>query len=98
MSKRLYKIIEIIGVLIIFLIIYRLFPFVNIILKYIFKIIMPFLIAFSIAFIFEPFIVFLEKKKINRKIAIGFIVGLFKYLKNIIKIKATMDTGGKSWT
>ena len=77
MSKRLYKIIEIIGVLIIFLIIYRLFPFVNIILKYIFKIIMPFLIAFSIAFIFEPFIVFLEKKKINRKIAIGFIVGLF---------------------
>lgn len=64
MSKRLYKIIEIIGVLIIFLIIYRLFPFVNIILKYIFKIIMPFLIAFSIAFIFEPFIVFLEKKKI----------------------------------
>ena len=28
---------------------------------------MPFLIAFSIAFIFEPFIVFLEKKKINRK-------------------------------
>ena len=40
MSKRLYKIIEIIGVLIIFLIIYRLFPFVNIILKYIFKIIL----------------------------------------------------------
>ena len=77
MSKRLYKIIEIIGILIIFLIIYHLFPFVNIILKYIFKIIMPFLIAFSIAFIFEPFIVFLEKKKINRKIAIGFIVGLF---------------------
>lgn len=63
MSKRLYKIIEIIGVLIIFLIIYRLFPFVNIILKYIFKIIMPFLIVFSIAFIFESIYCFFREEK-----------------------------------
>ena len=91
MSKRLYKIIEIIGILIIFLIIYHLFPFVNIILKYIFKIIMPFLIAFSIAFIFEPFIVFLEKKKINRKIAIGFIVGSFMLILYLLIYYTTLN-------
>ena len=75
--QRIYKILEIIGILIIFLIVYRLFPFLHVVLTYLFKILMPFLVAFAIAFIFEPFILYLEKRKIQRKIAIAFITIFF---------------------
>lgn len=77
MTRRLYKILEIIGILIIFLIAYKLFPFIKLFLDFISKIIMPFFLGFIIAFIFEPFIMFLENKKINRKFAIVILVFIF---------------------
>ena len=77
MSKRLYKIIEIIGFLIIFLIGFKVFPYIKNIFLLLFKISLPFLISFVIAFSFEPLIARLELKKINRKVTIFVIVVLF---------------------
>lgn len=72
--KKLYKILEIIGILVIILIGYYIFPFVRNIIGLIMKIILPFIIGFAIAFIFEPIIEKLEAKKMNRKVAIALIV------------------------
>ncbi len=88
MPKKLFKILEVIGVLVIILIGFVLFPKISIILKVIYKILLPFVIAFLVAFLLEPVIEFLEKKHIKRKIAIYIIViffmiiffVLFKYL------------------
>ncbi len=70
MPKKIYKLLEIIGILLIVLLGYHIFPFVKNIFKLVIKIILPFLIAFSIAFIIEPIIEKLETKKMNRKLAI----------------------------
>ncbi len=81
MPKKLYKLLEIIGILVIALIGYYVFPFIKNIFGLIMKIALPFIIAFSIAFIFEPIIEKLEAKKMNRKIAIALImfiiIGIF---------------------
>ena len=74
MPKKLYKILEIIGILVIIFIGYYIFPFIRSIVGLIMKIILPFIIAFAIAFIFEPIIEKLEAKKMNRKVAIALIL------------------------
>ncbi len=77
MPKRIYKIVEIIGMLIIAFVTFKVFPYIKEIFSFIFKIIIPFVVAFSIAFIFEPLIKKLEEKKINRKFTIIVISGVF---------------------
>lgn len=74
MPKKIYKILEIIGILVIVLLCYYVFPFAKDIIRLLMKVILPFIIAFSIAFTFEPLIEKLEKKKMNRKLAIALIV------------------------
>lgn len=74
MPKKIYKIIEIIGILIIILLGYKIYPFLKEILQLIFKILVPILISYTIAFLFEPFIEKLEKKNVNRKISIFLLV------------------------
>lgn len=74
MPKRLYKILEIIGVLVILFLLYRLFPFIQWIIRLLSKIVLPFIIAFILAFILEPIVVWLEKKKLSRKLAVSFVV------------------------
>ena len=77
MTKKIYKIIEIIGIMIIAFLSIKIFPYFKNIIKLIFKILLPFIISFSIAFIFEPLIEKLESKKINRKISISIISLIF---------------------
>lgn len=74
MPKKIYKILEIIGVLVIFLLCYYVFPFVKDVIRLLMKVILPFVIAFSIAFIFEPLIEKLEQKKMKRQLAIALIL------------------------
>ncbi len=77
MANRLYKILEIIGILVIIYIFYKLFPFIRLILQFILKVVLPFVIAFVIAFVLEPIVEFLDKKKIKRKFAILIIGAIF---------------------
>lgn len=86
MTKKIYKIIEIIGIMIIAFLSIKIFPYLKNIIKLIFKILLPFIISFSIAFIFEPLIEKLETKKINRKISI-FVISLFFMLIVFLLIK-----------
>lgn len=74
MPKKIYKILEIVGILVIALLCYYVFPFVKDIIRLLMRVILPFIIAFSIAFIFEPLIEKLEAKKMNRKLAIALIM------------------------
>ena len=88
MTKKIYKLIEIIGVLIILFLGIKLFPYFKEIVRIIFRIFLPFLISFSIAFVVEPIIIKMESKKIKRKIGVFFLTILlfliillfFKYL------------------
>lgn len=70
MTKKTYKIIEIIGILFIIFLTIKLFPYIKNILVLIFKIILPFLISYTIAFAIEPLIEKLENIKIKRKVAV----------------------------
>lgn len=80
MSKKLYKIIEIIGLLIIVYFVFKLFPYLEGIFSIVFKILLPFIIGFGIAFLFESVILWFEKKKIKRKISIWIIVILIGFV------------------
>lgn len=88
MTKKIYKLIEIIGVLIILFLGIKLFPYFKEIVRIIFRIFLPFLISFSIAFAVEPIIIKMESKKIKRKVGVFFLTILlfiiillfFKYL------------------
>lgn len=80
MTKRIYKIIETIGIMLIVFLILKLFPYLKNILGLLFKISLPFLISFTVAFIIEPLIEKMEKKNIKRKYAIIFISIIFVLL------------------
>lgn len=88
MSKRLFKILEIIGILIIVFISFNIFNHVKGLLSILLGVLIPFIVGFAIAFILEPFIKFLEKKKVSRKFAVAiisvvFIVIIFIFVKYI---------------
>ena len=80
MNKRFIKIIETICILILIYIGLKIFPYFENILKVIFHLLLPFLIGFGIAFLFEPLLEWLEKKKIKRKISIYLIIIFFSLL------------------
>lgn len=80
MSKRLYKILEIIGILVIIFITFNILKYANGIFTIIIKVLLPFIIAFSIAFILEPVILFFEKRKLSRKFSVAIISVLFIFL------------------
>ena len=77
MTKKIYKIIEIIGILFVIFLIIKLFPYVKNLIGLLFKILLPFLISYTIAFAIEPLIEKLEDKKINRKVSVIIISIIF---------------------
>ena len=77
MTKKIYKIIELIGILLIVFLSIKLFPYLKNIISLLVKILLPFLISYTLAFIIEPLILKLEDMKINRKIAVILILILF---------------------
>lgn len=91
MTKKIYKIIETIGILIILFLILKLFPYFKELFSIIYKIILPFFISYAIAFSIEPLIEKLEEKKICRKkaviiISLIFIIVLFIFFKYLIPL------------
>lgn len=83
MNRKHYKLLTIIFILIIFFFLTELFPYICNILKIISKILFPFIISLFIAFIFEPFVKFLELKKIKRQITV-IIINVFLIVSLIV--------------
>ncbi len=71
------KLINIALVLIILLLFFNVFPYLIDILNFIFKLLLPFLIGFTFAFILLPVVNFLVKHKFNRKLAVFLVVVIF---------------------
>lgn len=71
------KLITIFLILINLLLFFNVFPYLINIINYIFKLLLPFLIGFTFAFILLPLVDFLVKHKFNRKMAVFLVVILF---------------------
>lgn len=71
------KLINIALILIILLLFFNVFPYLVDITNFIFKLLLPFLIGFTFAFILLPVVNFLVKHKFNRKLAVFLVVVSF---------------------
>ena len=71
------KLINIALILIILLLFFNVFPYLVDITNFIFKLLLPFLIGFTFAFILLPIVNFLVKHKFNRKLAVFLVVVVF---------------------
>lgn len=71
------KLINIALILIILLLFFNVFPYLVDIINFIFKLLLPFLIGFTFAFILLPVVNFLVKHKFNRKLAVFIVVVAF---------------------
>lgn len=71
------KLIIIFLILINILLLFNILPYLLNIINYIFKILLPFLVGFTFAFILLPLVNFLVKYKFNRKVAVFLVVILF---------------------
>lgn len=71
------RLINIALILIILLLFFNVFPYLVDIINFIFKLLLPFLIGFTFAFILLPVVNFLVKHKFNRKLAVFIVVVVF---------------------
>lgn len=71
------KLVTIFLILINLLLFFNIFPYLINIINFLFKLLLPFLIGFTFAFILLPIVNFLVKHKFNRKLAVFFVVFSF---------------------
>ena len=77
LTKYIKRIILFLLIILSFFIIFKIYPYMIVFLEYLFKIILPFLISFSLAYILEPFVVFFKKIVKKRFFAVFITLLLF---------------------